>query len=66
MVKNIHYNQFNDVTVRLHMMKSIGLDKLPPINPDSIDESTGIIAKETLFLKNFNFEELLENDRRVG
>lgn len=58
------YPQFNDLDIRLHMMKSLGLKKLPPIIPDIIDELSGIIAKETILLKNFNFEELLENDRR--
>ena len=58
------YPQFNDLDMRLHMMKSLGLERLPPIIPDIIDTSSGIIAKETLLLKNFNFEELLENDRR--
>ncbi len=58
------YPQFHDLDMRLHMMKSLGLERLPPIIPDIIDASSGIIAKETLLLKNFNFEELLENDRR--
>ena len=57
------YPQFNDLDVRLNMMKSSGLQELPPIIPDIIDESSGLIAKETLILKNFDFEELLENDR---
>lgn len=52
----------NDMDMRLHIMRSLGLKILPPIRPDSIDESSGIIAK-TVLLKNFNFEELLYNDR---
>ena len=56
--------QLNDLNMRLHMMKSLKLDNLPTINPNSIDETIGIIAKETVFLKTFNFEKLLENSRR--
>jgi hypothetical protein len=58
------YPQFNDLDVRMNMMKSLGLEKLPQIIPDMIDESSGIIAKETLFLKKYDFEKLLENARR--
>lgn len=57
------YPQFNDLDVRMHMMKSLGLKELPPIIPDVIDESSGLIAKESSFLKKYNFEELLENAR---
>ena len=41
------------------MARSSGLEKPPTINVNVIDEYTGIIAKETVLLKNFNFEELL-------
>ena len=58
------YPQFNDLDVRMSMMKSLGLKKLPPIIPDMIDESSGIIAKETSFLKKYDFEKLLEDARR--
>jgi len=58
------YPQYNDMDVRLNMMKSLGLKELPPIIPDVIDESSGLIAKNTSILKNFNFEELLEDARR--
>ena len=56
--------QFNDFDVRLNMAKSLGLQELPPINPASIDEASGLISKKAPLLKNFDFEELLENDRR--
>ncbi len=55
---------FNDLDVRLNMMKSLGLNELPMILPNIIDESSGLIAKKTSILKNFNFEELLKDDRR--
>lgn len=58
------YPQYNDLDVRLNMIKSLGLKELPPIIPDIVDESSGLIAKNTSILKNFNFEELLENARR--
>ncbi|MCH8914423.1 MAG: hypothetical protein IIA82_01015 [Thaumarchaeota archaeon] len=58
------YPQYNDMDMRLNMMKSLGLEELPPIIPDIIDESSGLIAKNTSILKNFNFEELLEDARR--
>jgi len=58
------YPQFNDFDVRIDMMKSIGLKELPPIIPDIIDESSGLISKETSFLKNYDFEKLLEDARR--
>lgn len=58
------YPQFNDLDVRMNMMKSLGLEKLPQIIPNTIDESSGIIAKETSFLKKYDFEKLLENARR--
>ena len=58
------YPQFNDLDVRLNMIKSLGLKELPSIIPDIIDESSGLIAKKTSILKNFNFEELLEDARR--
>ena len=51
--------QFNDLDVRISMMKSLGLEELPSILPDSIDDSSGIIANETSFLKKYNFEKLL-------
>ena len=50
--------RLNDLNMRMHMVKSLGLKKIPPINVNAIDESSGIIAK-TVHLKNFNFEELL-------
>ena len=56
--------EHNDLNMRLHMMKTLKLDNLPVINPNSIDEITGIIYRETLFLKKFNFEKLLENSRK--
>jgi len=58
------YPQFNDLDVRMNMMKSLGLKKLPEIIPDVIDESSGLIAKETSFLKKYDFEKLLEDARR--
>jgi hypothetical protein len=39
------------------------LKELPLIIPDIIDESSGLIAKESSFLKKYNFEKLLENAR---
>jgi len=56
--------QFNDLDVRMSMMKSLGLKELPEIIPDVIDESSGFIAKETSFLKKYDFEKLLEDARR--
>lgn len=56
--------EHNDLDMRLHIMKTLELDNLPAINPNSIDEITGIIDRETLFLKKFNFEKLLENSRK--
>ena len=58
------YPQFNDLDMRLHMMRSLGLKSIPPIIPNIIDTSSGIITKETTLLKKFNFEDLLENARR--
>ncbi len=46
------YPQFNDLDVRIHMMKSLGLEKLPQITPNVVDESSGLIAKNILFFKN--------------
>ncbi len=56
--------QFNDQDVRIKMMKSMGLEKLPSIIPDVIDESTGIIDQESSLFKKINLEEILENARR--
>lgn len=56
--------QFNDLDVRIKMMKSMGLEKLPSIIPDIIDESTGIIDQESSLFKKINLEEILENARR--
>jgi len=58
------YPQFNDLDVRMHMIKSLGLKELPPIIPDMIDESTGLLAKKHPFFKKYNLEEMLENARR--
>lgn len=58
------YPQFNDMDMRMHMMKSLGLKKLPEINPNAIDESTGIIAKNTSFFKKYDLEKLLEDARK--
>jgi len=57
------YPQFNDLDVRMHMMKSLGLKDLPPVIPDMIDESTGLLAKKHPFFKNYNLEEMLEDAR---
>lgn len=62
--KRALYPQFNDIDMRLHMMKSLGLKELPAINPNAIDESTGIIAKKTSLFKKYDLEELLENARK--
>ena len=56
--------EHNDLDMRLYMMQTLKLDSLPTINPNSIDEITGIIGKETIFLKKNNFEKLLEDSRR--
>ena len=58
------YPQFNDLDVRMHMMKSLELKELPPIIPSIIDESTGLLAKKHPFFKKYNLEEMLENARR--
>jgi len=58
------YPQFNDLDVRMNMMKSLGLKELPQIIPDIIDESSGLIVKENSFLKKYDFEKLLEDARR--
>lgn len=58
------YPQFNDMDVRVHMMKSLGLAELPPIIPDIIDQSTGIIAKKYPIFKKYNLEKMLEDARR--
>ena len=58
------YPQFNDLDSRVRIMKSIGLDELPPITPSVIDESTGLLAKKHPFFKKYNLEEMLENARR--
>lgn len=58
------YPRFNDMDVRMHMMKSIGLTEIPQIIPDIIDESTGFIAKKYPLLGKYNLEEMLENARR--
>ena len=68
--KSIHsevttlYPQFNDLDVRMHMMKSLGLAKLPDVTPDVVDESSGLIAKKHPFFKKYNLEKMLEDDRR--
>ena len=54
---------FNDLDMRIAVMESIGLDELPIIDPNSIDESAGILANTSL-LKKYDFKKLLENDRR--
>jgi len=41
--------QFNDLDIRMHMMKSLNLKELPPIIPDMIDESTGLLSKKHPF-----------------
>lgn len=58
------YPQFNDLDVRMHMMKSLELKELPPIIPSIIDESTGLLAKKHPFFKKYSLEEMLENARR--
>lgn len=58
------YPQFNDLDVRMHMMKSLDLVELPPIIPSIIDESTGLLAKKYPFFKKYNLEEMLEDARR--
>lgn len=58
------YPQFNDLDVRMHMMKSLDLAELPPIIPSIIDESTGLLAKKYPFFKKYNLEEMLEDARR--
>jgi len=58
------YPRFNDMDARIHMMKSLGLEKLPEINPDVIDESTGLLAKKHPFFKKYNLEKMLEDARR--
>ena len=58
------YPRFNDMDARIHMMKSLGLEKLPEINPDSIDESTGLLDKKHPFFKKYNLEKMLDDARR--
>lgn len=58
------YPQFNDMDARIHMMKSMGLKKLPEINPNAIDESTGLLAKRHPFFKKYDLEKMLEDARR--
>lgn len=58
------YPQFNDLDARLHLMKSLGLKELPPIIPDMIDGSTGLLAKKYPFFKKYNLEEMLADARR--
>jgi len=58
------YPQYNDLDIRMHMMKSLDLKELPPIIPSMIDESTGLLAKKHPFFKKYNLEEMLEDARR--
>lgn len=58
------YPQFNDLDARVHLMKSVGLSKLPPIMPSIIDDSTGFLAKKYPLLKKYNLEEMLADARR--
>lgn len=58
------YPQFNDLDVRIRMMKTLNLDNLPQINPDSIDEASGLITKNQPFFKKYNLKKMLEDDRR--
>lgn len=58
------YPQFNDLDARIRIMKSIGLNKLPPIIPSMIDDSTGFLAKKYPIFKKYNLEEMLEDARR--
>jgi len=56
--------QFNDMDARVRVMKSIGCAELPPIIPDSIDKSTGMLAKKYSVFKGIDLEALLEDVRR--
>ena len=58
------YPQFNDIDIRIHMAKSLGLTKLPAIRPDIIDESSGLISKRHPFFKTYDLVKMLEDDRR--
>ena len=58
------YPQFNDINMRIHMAKSLGLTKLPAIRPDIIDELPGLISKRHPFFKTYDLVKMLEDDRR--
>jgi len=58
------YPQFNDLDARMHIMKSLNLKEVPPIIPDMIDESTGLLAKKHPFFKKYDLEEMLKDARR--
>ena len=56
--------KYDDLGMRKIMMKSLGIREVPAITPDSIDELSGIIHRETIILKNYDLERLLEDARR--
>ena len=58
------YPKYGDLDMRKNMMKSLGMNKVPPITPDSIDELSGVIHRETVMLKDYDLEGLLEDARR--
>ena len=58
------YPQFNDLDMRMHMAKSLGLTKLPAIRPDIIDELSELISKKHPFFKTYDLGKMLEDDRR--
>ena len=55
--------QYNDLEMRLHMMRSVGLKELPQIDPNAVDRLSGIISRVAPSLSKFDFEEMLYNDR---
>jgi len=56
--------RFSDMDARVRAMKSVGRTELPPTDPDSIDESTGMLAKKYPVFKGADPEALLEDVRR--
>ena len=62
--RNPPKKDFPKILEMIKAVKSLGLEKLPQIIPDAIDESTGFIDKETKLLRNYDFEKLLDNARR--
>lgn len=53
-----------ELAFRLEIAKSLGHKGIPQIDPKSIDESSGIIDRNSTVLKNYDLIKMLEEARR--